>query len=166
MTTRNILITGATGKQGGAVVNAVLANPLPFDYHILALTRKSTSASARALASNPKITVVEGSLNDCGSIFTRAGGVGAVWGVFCVTIPSFKKEVEDGEVKQGKDLVDAAVAHDVKHFVYTSVDRGGSDQSEVDATNVPHFVSKARPLLDPLLQLVADLSTSTMSRST
>ncbi|EXJ90128.1 hypothetical protein A1O3_03197 [Capronia epimyces CBS 606.96] len=139
MTTRKILVTGATGKQGGAVVKALLANPPPYDYQILALTRKSTSSSAKALASNPKITLIEGSLDDCGSIFTKAGGVGAVWGVFAVTVPSFKKEVENGELKHGKDLVDAAIAHDVKHFVFSSVDRGGPDQSEVDATNVPHF---------------------------
>ncbi|KAL2431509.1 hypothetical protein ABEF95_010158 [Exophiala dermatitidis] len=142
MTTRNILVTGATGKQGGAVVRALLDHPPPFDYQILAVTRKSTSASARSLASNPKVTIIEGSLNDPESIFKKAGGIGAVWGVFCVTIPSFKKEVEDAEVTQGNGLVDAAVAHDVKHFVYTSVDRGGSDQSDVYATEVPHFVSK------------------------
>ncbi|EXJ94905.1 hypothetical protein A1O1_00023 [Capronia coronata CBS 617.96] len=146
MSTRKILVTGATGKQGGAVIKALLADPPPFEYQILALTRKSTSAPARSLASNPKVTLIEGSLEEPGSIFTLAGGVGAIWGVFCVTIPSFKKEAEDVEMKQGKDLVDAAIAHDVKHFVYTSVDRGGPDQSEVDATNVPHFFNVEKHL--------------------
>ncbi|KAK5451840.1 hypothetical protein LTS15_007563 [Exophiala xenobiotica] len=142
MTTRNILITGATGKQGGGAIKALLAHPPPFEFRILALTRKSTSKAAQALAANPKIEVIEGDLHHPGAIFTKAGGVGAVWGVFCVTIPSMKKEIESLEMKQGKDLIDAAVAHDVKHFVYTSVDRGGPDKSDFNATDVPHFVSK------------------------
>ncbi|KIY02047.1 uncharacterized protein Z520_02185 [Fonsecaea multimorphosa CBS 102226] len=142
MTTRKILVTGATGKQGGALVKALLANPPPFDYEILALTRKTTSNAAKALASKPQVTLIEGDLDDCTSIFTKAGGIGAVWGVFCVTMPNLKQKVEGKEVQQGIDMVDAAVAHKVKHFVYTSVDRGGPDKSEVDATYVAHFVSK------------------------
>jgi uncharacterized protein YbjT (DUF2867 family) len=139
---RNILVTGATGKQGGAVVKALLENPPPFEHHILALTRQTTSPAAIALAKNQKVTLIQGDLNDCASIFTSAGGVGAVWGVFCVTVPSMKKEVESQETKQGNDLIDAAIAHDVKHFVYSSVDRGGNAQSDVYATDIPHFVSK------------------------
>lgn len=45
------------------------------------------------------------------------------------------------EEQQGKALVDASVENGVKHFVYTSVDRGGS-KSDNDPTNVPHFISK------------------------
>jgi len=39
-------------------------------------------------------------------------------------------------------LVDAAIANNVEHFVYTSVDRHGSD-SDLNTTDVPHFISKA-----------------------
>lgn len=46
------------------------------------------------------------------------------------------------EEKQGKALIDAAVKNGVKHFVYSSVDRGGETKSDVDPTNVPHFISK------------------------
>ncbi|KAF2221904.1 hypothetical protein BDZ85DRAFT_283044 [Elsinoe ampelina] len=45
------------------------------------------------------------------------------------------------EEAQGKALVDAALAAGVKHFVYTSVDRGG-DASSTTSTDVPHFLSK------------------------
>ena len=48
------------------------------------------------------------------------------------------------EEKQGKALVDAAVANNVSHFVYASVDRGGTEKSDAEATDVPHFVSKYR----------------------
>ena len=46
------------------------------------------------------------------------------------------------EETQGKAVVDAAIAHDVKHFVYTSVDRGGDEKSYDNPTNIPHFISK------------------------
>lgn len=138
-------MTGATGKQGGAVVKALLASPPPFDYQILALTRRATSPAAKALASHAKVTLIEGDLNDSPAIFTKAGGVGSIWGVFCVTLPSFgKKEALESEQKQGCDLVDASLVHDVQHFVYTSVDRGGHDRSDTDATDIPHFASKVR----------------------
>lgn len=45
------------------------------------------------------------------------------------------------EEKQGKALVDAAIAHGTKHFVYASVDRGG-DKSIDTPTDIPHFISK------------------------
>lgn len=45
------------------------------------------------------------------------------------------------EEAQGKSMVDLAVKHGVKHFVYSSVDRGG-ERSINNPTNIPHFVSK------------------------
>ena len=39
-------------------------------------------------------------------------------------------------------MVDAALANDVKFFVYSSVDRGGDKKSWENPTDVPHFISK------------------------
>ncbi|KAJ9616874.1 hypothetical protein H2200_000594 [Cladophialophora chaetospira] len=143
LTTRRILITGATGKQGGAAIKALLANPPYFDYEILALTRKTTSSSAKALASlDRRVILIEGNLHDSEAIFNKAGGVGSIWGVFLVTFPELKSKDKEYEAKQGINLVDAAIENKVKHFVFTSVDRGGNDKSEVNATYVPHFISK------------------------
>jgi nucleoside-diphosphate-sugar epimerase len=47
----------------------------------------------------------------------------------------------DAEERQGKDLVDAALKNNIKHFVYTSADRGG-DASIETPTRIPHFISK------------------------
>lgn len=47
----------------------------------------------------------------------------------------------DAEERQGKELVDTALKYNVKHFVYTSVDRGG-DASFHNPTPIPHFISK------------------------
>lgn len=45
------------------------------------------------------------------------------------------------EQAQGKALVDSAIKHGVKHFVYSSVDRNGAKSID-NPTNIPHFVSK------------------------
>lgn len=47
------------------------------------------------------------------------------------------------EERQGKALIDASIKRGVKHFVYSSVDRGGA-RSDNDATDVPHFANKHR----------------------
>ena len=46
------------------------------------------------------------------------------------------------EAAQGKALVDASLAHGVKHLVYSSVERGGEARSWDNATAVPHFATK------------------------
>ncbi|KAI9864400.1 MAG: hypothetical protein M1824_005103 [Vezdaea acicularis] len=135
---RSILITGATGKQGGAVIAALLSQPKP-TFKILALTRNTTSASAKALAAKPNVSVIEGNLDDCSAIFAKTG---KVWGVFSVQVPLGGGQTPKTEEAQGKALVDAAVANGVENFVYTSVDRGGPEKSEVNATYIPHFISK------------------------
>ncbi|KAM0293828.1 hypothetical protein ACHAO9_001514 [Fusarium lateritium] len=139
---RTLLITGATGKQGGSVVAALLAVQADFD--ILALTRDVTSPSAKKLeARSPKITLLEGNLDDVDTIFKNASKVATspIWGVFSVQTPAMNKTGPIIEEKQGKDLVDAALENKVKHFVYSSVDRNGIKSIE-NPTNIPHFMSK------------------------
>jgi uncharacterized protein YbjT (DUF2867 family) len=51
------------------------------------------------------------------------------------------KAGDDTEERQGKALIDAAVKNSVKHFVYSSVDRGGEASAD-NPTNVPHFIHK------------------------
>ncbi|OQV07026.1 hypothetical protein CLAIMM_11519 [Cladophialophora immunda] len=82
-----ILITGATGKQGGSVVNALLrANA---DYQILALTRDPEAASAkRLLQKSPKIKLVAGNMDAADNIFAKAKEASSlpIWGVFSVQL--------------------------------------------------------------------------------
>lgn len=132
---RRILVTGATGKQGGALVSALLKSQPDPPFHLVALTRSANSAKAQALAQKTNVSVLEGDLDDCVSIFKKFSE--PFHGVFGVTTPIKGDEVEE---KQGKALVDAAAANGVKHFVFTSVDRGVN--SDTDATPVPHFQSK------------------------
>lgn len=144
MPIRKILVCGATGQQGSAVVNALLACPPPYPHEILALTRNPASDAAHILASkSKKITLLAGDLNDCHAIFSSAGGPGAVYGVFSVQLPAFsqKNVPKDIEEQQGIALIDAALEAGVQHFVYSSVDRGGINLIN-DPTWVPHFASK------------------------
>lgn len=136
MATKAVLITGATGKQGGSVVNALLKANAPFE--ILALTRNAQSESAQRLAKkSPKIKIVTGDLKSIDDAFAKAKEAASapIWGVFSVQVPSKTEETE------GKAIVDAALKAGVSHFIYTSVDRGGA-ASDTTPTNIPHFISK------------------------
>ncbi|MCJ1411777.1 hypothetical protein MMC19_005869 [Ptychographa xylographoides] len=135
-TTKTILITGATGKQGGAVIEALLAAKYSEPIHLVAVTRSSSSAGARALASKSNVTILEGDLDNSNAIFRQ---LGPVWGVFSVQIDS---PGTNNEEKQGMALIDAAIAYNVQHFVYTSGDRGGPYRSPVDPTSIKSFIAK------------------------
>ena len=140
-----ILVLGATGKQGRKVIETILASDSKGDFTILALTRNPDSASAKALAAKSTIIkLVKGNLDDAPDVFRaalEASGGAPIWGVFCVLQAVQDGATQESETKQGKAMVDQAVAHNVKLFVYTSVDRGG-DNSENNPTYVPHFISK------------------------
>jgi uncharacterized protein YbjT (DUF2867 family) len=87
MASRALLITGATGKQGGSVINALLQANAPFE--ILAVTRNAQSASAqRLLQKSPKIKLVTGDFNAIDEMFRKAKEASSVpiWGVFSVQV--------------------------------------------------------------------------------
>ncbi|KAI9786101.1 MAG: hypothetical protein M1835_003153 [Candelina submexicana] len=134
-TVKKILVTGATGKQGGAVIEALLSSRPTPPFTIVALTRNLSSNRAKSLSSKSNVSVIEGDLNDCAAIFQKTG---PVWGVFSVQANLLGK----AEETQGKALFDAAAANGVQRFVYTSADRGGPENSENDPTSVPHFITK------------------------
>jgi len=76
----------------------------------------------------PAIEIVAGDLNDYESIKAALKGA---YGVFAVT--NFW-EAFQGEITQGKALVDAAKETGVKHFIWSTLDNG--------EPQVPHFVTK------------------------
>jgi len=128
-----VLVVGATGKQGGAVVTALLALPSP--PKILALTRNKSSAKAQALAAaHPnQVALVQGDISAPEAVFKAAGdGVDAV---FLVTTPP--KEAE-----HAIPFLDAAAAAGVRQVVFSSVDRGGEPRSWDNPTDIAHFLSK------------------------
>ena len=123
---RVLLVTGATGTQGGAVARELLDRG-----HIVhGLTRDPESEEARALAALGA-KMVKGDFDDPASL---AAAVEGVDGVFGVTL--FWPQGYEYEVEQGKRLIDAAVKAGVGRFVLTSV--AGAD----DDTGISHFESK------------------------
>jgi uncharacterized protein YbjT (DUF2867 family) len=125
---RTILITGATGKQGGAVA-AELAGA---GFSVRAMTRNPDSAAARALAARG-VAVVRGDLDDEASIGSALEGV---WGAFAVQ-NTWEAGVEKEEA-QGKRFATLAKQAGVHHLVYSSV--GSADRQ----TGIPHFENKWR----------------------
>ncbi len=82
-----VLVTGATGKQGGSVIDALLKADA--DFEILALTRDTRSESAqRLLRKSPKIKLVSGNLDAADDIFKKAAEVSKlpIWRVFSVQV--------------------------------------------------------------------------------
>ena len=108
MTHKRILITGSTGKQGRALIKALIAAPpngeLEFD--ILALTRDPTRPSAQSLTRlGDHVKLVQGELDSESSlrkVFEDAGGKGSIWGIFCVLAFPGLGANADGEERQGK----------------------------------------------------------------
>lgn len=139
---KNILITGATGKQGGAVLNALLNNPA---FTLLAVTRNASGASAEKLRKKGNnVKVVQGNLDDVPHLFSNAAEVagGPIYGVYSVQISQGPGVTHEGEIKQGKAMIDESIKAGVKHFVYSSVERGGDEVSWKNPTPIPHFSSK------------------------
>src|SRR5438309_11846559 len=87
-----ILVTGATGHQGGAVARELLAR----QHTVRAMTRKPDSDAAQALA-RQGAEVVKGDLNDAESLRRALQGA---WGAFAVQ-NTWEAGVE-GEEAQGK----------------------------------------------------------------
>jgi len=137
-----ILVTGATGKQGGSVIDA-LANNSAFT--LLAVTRNTSGGSAQKLASKASnIKLVQGDMDDVPALFKNAAEVAKapLWGVYSLQISQGKGVTSEGEIRQGNAMIDEAVKTGVKHFVYSSVERGGDEASWNNKTPIPHFQTK------------------------
>src|SRR2546425_9544652 len=123
-----IVVTGATGKQGGATTRELLAK----GHKVRAMTRKPDSPAAREI-SKLGAEIVAGDLDDAASLERSLAGV---WGVFAVQ-NTWEAGVEKEE-EQGKRIAEIAKRRGVQHFVYTSV---GSAHRK---TGIPHFDNKWR----------------------
>jgi uncharacterized protein YbjT (DUF2867 family) len=140
MAPQNILVAGATGQQGGAVVKSLLDLPESSSrFHILALTRDAQSKRAKQLVSAHKgaVSLIEGDNANPGPIFA-SHPKGSIASLFAVTVAGQKTPEE----QQAIPLIDAAVAHGVKHIVFSSVDRGGDNRSWNNPTTIKHFLAK------------------------
>jgi len=113
MNGKTIAVAGATGQQGGAVARRMLAE----GWRVRALTRDPSKPQAQELASLGA-EVVPGDMEQRAELEAAFQGADAVFSVQNYWLPNVGYE---GEVLQGKLVVDAARAAGVRHFVYWSV---------------------------------------------
>ena len=119
-----VVVTGSTGKQGGAVARGLLER----GHKVRAVTRDPNSSQAKLLA-NAGAALVVASLEDTAAITKALEGATSL---FAMTTPSGGT---DAETRQGIAAADAAKAAGV-HLVFTSV--GNANRK----TGIPHFDSK------------------------
>ncbi|MFF7158529.1 NmrA family NAD(P)-binding protein [Streptomyces sp. NPDC008139] len=134
-----VLVTGATGRQGGATARALLASGVP----VRALVRDPATDRAKAVEALGA-ELVTGDLRDRGSVVRAAEGVRAV---FSVQMPEMTAESFDfeGEVTQGVNLVEGAKAAGVPQFVHTSVTGAGQH------TEAPGWAEGRWHYMEPVL---------------
>lgn len=115
-----ILVTGATGAQGGAVVDALLEA----GFMVRALVRDPHSTAATKLSARG-VSLINGDFDDPASL---SQAVKDAAGVFSVQLPPMPADL-DSEVRTGKRLIGAAREAGVAIFVHSSVARAGDQQS-------------------------------------
>ncbi|WP_193096100.1 NmrA/HSCARG family protein [Brevibacterium sp. FME17] len=127
-----IAVFGATGKQGGAVVDALVDQGA----HVRALVRSPESERARSLADRG----VELAYADADEPTSLAAALEGATAFFFMTLPpgGMGSGDTEGESQQGLALAQAAAAAGVPHIVFNSV--GGAERN----SGVPHFESKRR----------------------
>ncbi|MFE3203105.1 NmrA family NAD(P)-binding protein [Embleya sp. NPDC059237] len=109
-----VLVTGATGRQGGAVARVLLAQGTP----VRALVRDPSTPRARAVEELGAHLFV-GDLTEPATLEAAVDGVRAV---FSVQMPAYTEEGFDfaGEVRQADNLMTTARAAGVEQFVQSS----------------------------------------------
>jgi uncharacterized protein YbjT (DUF2867 family) len=123
---KHVLVTSATGNQGGACVDALLTR----GHQVRALTRNSASPAAKRLRER-RVEIAVGDFTDHDSLVRAARGVDAV---YAMSTPY--EQGAEKEIAQGITITDAAKAAGVAHLVYSSV------ASANRATGVSHFDGK------------------------
>ncbi|AOW10725.1 NmrA/HSCARG family protein [Flavobacterium gilvum] len=118
-----ILVAGATGTQGGAVVDALLAKNIA----VRAIVRNKNSEGAKKLATK-NVEVVEATFDDVESLTKAATGA---TGIFSMQLPSMPGEIGK-ETQHAKNLVAAAKTVGIEQIVHTSVARAGDQENFVD----------------------------------
>lgn len=102
---RTILVAGATGRQGGAVVDELLIR----GYTVRGMTRKPDGKRARAVAARG-VQVVYGDYAEPGSLRAAMDGVDGVF---------FYTAFSPDELQHGRNVIEAATEAGVSHLVYS-----------------------------------------------
>ncbi|GME63580.1 putative family transcriptional regulator protein [Neofusicoccum parvum] len=133
-----ITVFGATGNQGGSVIQAILADAaLSKEFKIRGINRDVTKPAAQALKAKG-VEMVTADMNDPASLLAAIKGSHTV---FLVTNywETGKPEVE---IAQGKNVADACKEAGVQHLLFSSL-LHVTNETGGRLKNVPHFDGKA-----------------------
>ncbi|KAF3402777.1 NmrA-like family domain-containing protein 1 [Talaromyces pinophilus] len=134
-----ITVFGATGNQGGSVVDAILNDPaLSSRFMIRAVTRDASKPAAKELAAKDGVEVVTADLSSPTSVHDAISGAHTV---FLVT-DFWQQASLPAEVQQGKNVTDACKAAGVQHLIFSSL-IDVKEASKGSLVHVYHFDGKA-----------------------
>jgi uncharacterized protein YbjT (DUF2867 family) len=125
-TDKIILVTGATGRQGGTVARHLVQD----GWRVRALTRRPEQPNAQRLR-DMGIEVYQGDLN---TITGDHPALKDLYGIY--SVQNAWEAGFEGEIREGNRLADVGKEAGIKHFVYSSV--GAAERR----TGIPHFDSK------------------------
>jgi uncharacterized protein YbjT (DUF2867 family) len=134
------VVFGATGQQGGSVVDFVLRDPdLSAKYQIRAVTRDLSKPATQALSSKG-IEVFQADADSPQSLKPVMQGASIV---FIMTTPTFSGEqLEGSEITRGKAIADAAVAAGLDYIIFSSLP-ASIKISSGKYKGIAHFDAKA-----------------------
>ena len=112
-----LAVFGATGIQGGSVINHVLNDlDLSQNYEIRAITRDVNSEKAKQL--KEKVNVVEGDVLNPATLETALAGAHTV---FAMTTPSFGPDAVEVEYNNAKAIADVAVQKGAAYIIFSTL---------------------------------------------
>lgn len=172
-TQKTVLVTGATGRQGGAVAARLLAD----GWNVRALTRDASSAKAEALA-EAGAEVVVGDLDDRASLDRAVEGA---FGVFSVHAGAYEGgpygDDLGHEERSAAKLGAAAKAAGVVHLVHSSsIGVGGPLEEHMDmlqrkaeaeraihASGVPHTILRPTSFMENTFDSLRELQNGALA---
>lgn len=140
---QTVVVTGVTGRQGGAVARSLLAD----GWRVRGVTRRPDSPAARQVAGSGA-QVVAADMSDPRRMLEVCSGA---YGVFSVQNPMTAGE--EGELVQARNVVDAAAAAGVEHLVYGSAGPGAPGTGVASWDGKVHVAEYARSRGVPLTVL-------------
>ncbi|KAH0556477.1 hypothetical protein GP486_005619 [Trichoglossum hirsutum] len=115
-----LVVFGATGQQGGSVVNCVINDSeLSKTYKVRGVTRDPSKGAAKALKQKG-VEIVKGDLDNTESLEQALCGAHTV---FAVTTTDYDDRTK--EIAQGKTVADMAVAAGVQYFIFSTLPHVG-----------------------------------------
>ncbi|CAG7565000.1 unnamed protein product [Fusarium equiseti] len=115
---KTLAVVGATGKQGGAVINFILNDPeLSKQYTLRGITRDTNSEASKALKDRG-VEVVQGDLADQASM--KKAFTGAQY-LFFMTTPAWTATDLKPELEIIKKTADTAVEAGIEYIIFSSL---------------------------------------------